>query len=35
MQFPNKYNCLFQNEFELGEYKIVPIRFHNRKDIML
>ena len=35
MQFPNKYNCLLQNEFELGEYKIVPIRFQDREDIML
>ena len=34
MKFPNQYNCLIQNEFELGEYKIVPIRFQDRKDIM-
>lgn len=34
MIFPNKYNCLAQNEFELGKYKIVPIRYEDRIEIM-
>lgn len=30
----NKYNCLNQNEFSNNNYKIVPIRFEDRIDIM-
>lgn len=30
----NKYKCLNQNEFYFNEYKIVPIRFEDRLDIM-
>lgn len=30
----NKYKCLSQNEFVYGEYKLVPIRFEDRLDIM-
>ncbi|MFN5443971.1 MAG: GNAT family N-acetyltransferase, partial [Crocinitomicaceae bacterium] len=29
-----KYKCLNQNEFNFNEYKIVPIRFEDRLDIM-
>ena len=32
--FPTKYKCLNQNEFELGEYKIIPIRYLDRIEIM-
>jgi len=30
----NKYRCLTQQEFSKGEYKIVPIRFEDRYEIM-
>ncbi len=29
-----KYKCLNQNEFQYNEFKIVPIRFEDRLDIM-
>ena len=32
--FPNKYACLKKMKFRCGEYKIVPIRFEDRIDIM-
>ena len=34
MQFPTKYKCLSQNEFHKGDFKITPIRFEDRIDIM-
>ncbi len=34
MIFPSKYRCLNQNEFSDGEYKIVPIRYQDRLEIM-
>ena len=34
MIFPTVYNCLSQNEFALSDYKIVPIRYEDRLDIM-
>jgi RimJ/RimL family protein N-acetyltransferase len=34
MIFPNKYKCLSQNEFATNDYKIVPIRYEDRLDIM-
>ncbi len=34
MIFPTKYKCLSQNEFEKGEFKIVPIRYSDRIEIM-
>jgi RimJ/RimL family protein N-acetyltransferase len=34
MQFPNKYNCLSKNEFADGDYKIIPIRYEDRSDIL-
>ena len=34
MKFPNKYNCLDKNEFSIGDYKIIPIRFEDRLDIL-
>jgi len=34
MQFPTKYRCLNQNEFVVGDHKIVPIRYKDRSDIM-
>ena len=34
MIFPTVYNCLSQNEFALADYKIVPIRYEDRLDIM-
>ena len=34
MKFPIKYNCLIQNEFINGNYKIVPLRYEDRIDIM-
>ena len=34
MNFPTEYNCLSKNEFYLGEFKIIPIRFEDRIDIM-
>ncbi len=30
----NKYKCLTQQEFSNGEYKLVPIRFEDRYEIM-
>ena len=34
MQFPTNYNCLNQNEFKVLDYKLVPIRYKDRLDIM-
>jgi RimJ/RimL family protein N-acetyltransferase len=34
MQFPIKYSCLYQNQFEFNNYKIIPIRYKDRIDIM-
>jgi len=34
MQFPNKYNCLRNNEFVAGNYKIIPIRYEDRMNIL-
>tara|TARA_B110000967_G_C18876037_1_gene558331 strand:+ start:1920 stop:2483 length:564 start_codon:yes stop_codon:yes gene_type:complete len=34
MKFPETYKCLTQNVFEEGDYKIVPIRFEDRIEIM-
>ena len=34
MQFSNKYNCLSKNEFAIGDYKIIPIRYEDRMDIL-
>ncbi len=34
MIFPVKYKCLNKNDFTLGEFKIIPIRFEDRFDIM-
>jgi len=34
MNFKNEYKCLSQNKFSNGEYKIIPIRFEDRIDIM-
>lgn len=34
MKFLSKYNCLFQNEFTNGDYKIVPLRYEDGIDIM-
>ena len=34
MDFPTEYNCLTKNKFLDGDYKIVPIRFEDRLDIM-
>ena len=34
MKFPNKYSCLDKNEFSIGDYKIIPIRFEDRLDIL-
>ena len=34
MIFPQKYECLKQNEVEFGDYKIIPIRFEDRINIM-
>lgn len=34
MIFPTTYNCLTQNKFEFGKYKIVPIRYEDRIEIM-
>ena len=34
MIFPATYQCLAQHEFELGEHKIVPIRYNDRIKIM-
>ena len=34
MIFPQKYKCLKQNEVEFGDYKIIPIRFEDRINIM-
>ena len=34
MQFPKKYVCLDKNEFNALNYKIVPIRYEDRLDIM-
>ncbi len=32
--FPDKYLSLNQNTFEIGDYKIIPIRYEDRFDIM-
>ena len=34
MEFPISYNCLNQNEFSEGEFKIVPLRYEDRMSIM-
>ena len=34
MMFPKQYKCLQQNEFVEGDYKLVPIRYEDRLDIM-
>jgi RimJ/RimL family protein N-acetyltransferase len=34
MNFPSEYACLTKNKFLVGDYKIVPIRFEDRLDIM-
>jgi RimJ/RimL family protein N-acetyltransferase len=34
MNFTEKYKCLIQNKFSIGEYKIIPLRFEDRFDIM-
>jgi len=34
MYFPTKYNCLSQNKFHKGDFKIIPIRYEDRLDIM-
>jgi RimJ/RimL family protein N-acetyltransferase len=34
MTFPEKYRCLKNNIFEDGDYKLIPIRFKDRIDIM-
>ncbi len=34
MKFPSSYICLAKNEFEKENYKIVPIRYEDRLDIM-
>ena len=34
MDFPTEYTCLIKNKFLNGDYKIVPIRFEDRLDIM-
>ena len=34
MIFKSEYKCLSQNKFSNGEYKIVPLRFEDRIDIM-
>ncbi|MDP5048190.1 MAG: hypothetical protein NWQ39_07260, partial [Saprospiraceae bacterium] len=30
----NKFKCLTQQEFSNGEYKLIPIRFEDRYEIM-
>ena len=32
--FPTRYKCLNKNQFEIGEYKIIPIRNEDQKKIM-
>lgn len=34
MKFSNKYKCLTQNKYTNGKYKIVPLRYKDRLDIM-
>ena len=34
MQFPTTYKCLIKNEYSDGVFKIVPIRYEDRLDIM-
>lgn len=34
MQFPSKYSCLSQNNFRELDFKIVPIRYKDRFEIM-
>jgi len=34
MQSPTKYNCLNKNVFNASGYKIIPIRYEDRLDIM-
>jgi RimJ/RimL family protein N-acetyltransferase len=34
MKFKTKYSCLSQNEFQNGLFKIIPIRYEDRLDIM-
>ena len=34
MKFPNRYSVLQKNLFQKGDYKIVPIRYEDRLEIM-
>ena len=34
MQFPTKYKCLSQNEYHKEDFKIIPIRYEDRINIM-
>lgn len=34
MKFPQKYRCLEKNTFKNGNYKLVPIRYNDRLEIM-
>ena len=34
MEFPINYYCLLENQFEFRNYKIIPIRYEDRIDIM-
>jgi hypothetical protein len=34
MKLPNKYSCLNKNEFSLDQFKIIPLRYEDRLEIM-
>ena len=34
MKFPNKYSCLNKNEFSLDQFKMIPLRYEDRLEIM-
>ena len=34
MNFPSKYSCLKKSEFKVKDYKIIPIRYKDRINIM-
>ena len=34
MMFPTTYKCLTKNEYNDGDFKIVPIRYEDRLDVM-
>jgi RimJ/RimL family protein N-acetyltransferase len=34
MKFSNKYSCLNKNEFSLDQFKIIPLRYEDRLEIM-